>query len=212
MSVLPPNSTALEHAVDTVGASALADVPTPLRQLWNPSSCPVELLPFLAWGVSIDFWNSDWSEAQKREAVAGAIEAQRRKGTRASLRAVLDRFDPLIGLVEWFEDKATMEPHTFRLDLPAPSQTSVSYDEDLIAALLRDITAVKPLRSHLIAVHRVRAQALIGLASAASVAVFTRVDGLADKSAATDPAWATFLQTEHGEPMMDEADKLLESA
>lgn len=212
MTILPPNATTLEHAVDNVGASALAGVPAPLRHLWNPASCPVELLPFLAWGVSIDFWNSDWTETQKREAVAGAIEAQRRKGTKASLRAVLDRFDPLIGLVEWFEDKATMEPHTFRLDLPAPSQSSVSYDEDLIAALLRDITAVKPLRSHLVAVHRVRAQALIGLASAASVAVFTRVDGFADKTTAADPTWSTFLQTEHGEPMMDEADKFLESA
>ena len=212
MTVLPPNSTALEQAVDTVGANALADVPTPLRKLWNPASCPVELLPFLAWGVSIDFWNSDWTEAQKREAVAGAIEAQRRKGTRASLRAVLDRFDPLIGLVEWFEDKATMEPHTFRLDLPAPSQTSVSYDEDLIAALLRDITAVKPLRSHLIAVHRVRAQAMIGLASAVSVALFTRVDGVADKATASDPVWSTSLQTEGGEPMTDEAGTFLESA
>ena len=86
------------------------------------------------------------------------------------------------------------------------------YDEDLIAALLRDITAVKPLRSHLIAVHRVRAQAMIGLASAASVALFTRVDGVADMATASDPVWSTYLQTEGGEPMTDEAGTFLESA
>jgi phage tail P2-like protein len=212
MSILPPNATALERALDGTAAATLDGVPAPLRDLWNPATCPIGLLPFLAWGVSIDFWDTQWTEAEKRDAVAGAIEAQRRKGTRKSLRDVLDRFDPLIGLVEWFEDKATLEPHTFRLELPGPAESEVEYSEALIAALVRDITAAKPLRSHMLAVHRLRAQAHIGLLGAGTVAIFARLNSAADKVTAQEPIWATYLQTEDGEPLQNEAGAFLESA
>lgn len=86
--------------------------------LVGPGDLPVHILPWLAWGLSIDFWNPEWAEAEKRAAIAGAIEAQRRKGNPASLRAVLDRFDPLIAVVERFQDRGTLDPHKFRLELP----------------------------------------------------------------------------------------------
>ena len=212
MTLLPPNASPLERAADDAAAAALAGVPVPLRDLWNPATCPIALLPFLAWGVSIDFWDASWTDQEKRDAVAAAIEAQRRKGTRASLREVLDRFDPLIELVEWFEDRGTLEPHTFRLELPGPAESAVAYDEALIGALLRDIAAVKPLRSHMLAVHRLRAQAQVGLLGAATTATFTRLDSAADKVPAGDPVWSTYLQTEQGEPLTDEAGTFLESA
>ncbi|VVT07398.1 phage tail protein I [Erythrobacter sp. EC-HK427] len=212
MTLLPPNATTYERAIESAAAGELAEVPTPLRDLWNPATCPLGLLPFLAWGVSVDFWDANWTEAEKRAAVASAIADQRCKGTRASLRQVLDRFDPLIGLVEWFEDKANLAAHTFRLELPAPSVSAVTYDEALVEALLRDIAKVKPLRSHMLAVHRLRAQAQIGLIGAATVALHGRVAGIADKTAAADPVWSTYLQTEDGEPLQDESGNFLEAA
>ena len=212
MTLMPPNASQFEQAVDAASGAALSGVPSPLRDLWNPATCPVALLPFLAWGVSIDFWDTNWTEQEKRDAVAGAIDAQRRKGTRASLREVLDRFDPLIGLVEWFEDRSTLEPHTFRLELPGPAESAVDYDEALIAALLRDIAAVKPLRSHMLAVHRLRAQAQVGLLGAASAGNFIRLDAAADKASASDPVWSTYLQTEKGEPLTDESGNFLEAS
>ncbi|MCD9124037.1 phage tail protein I, partial [Cupriavidus sp. UGS-1] len=48
-SLLPPNATPLERNLATVGAEAIAGVPVPLRDLWNPATCPPALLPFLAW-------------------------------------------------------------------------------------------------------------------------------------------------------------------
>ncbi|MCD9122183.1 phage tail protein I, partial [Cupriavidus sp. UGS-1] len=39
----------LERNLATVGAEAIAGVPVPLRDLWNPATCPPALLPFLAW-------------------------------------------------------------------------------------------------------------------------------------------------------------------
>ncbi|MEN1451482.1 phage tail protein I, partial [Pseudomonas aeruginosa] len=57
MPLLPRNATELEQ----LAAQALADiqrVPIPLRTLWNPSTCPVPLLPYLAWAFSVDRWDS----------------------------------------------------------------------------------------------------------------------------------------------------------
>lgn len=212
MSLLPPNSTPLERAFETVQSDALAGVPVPIRDLWNPATCPASLLPFLAWGLSIDFWDSDWTEAEKRTAIAGAIDAQRRKGTPASLRAVLDRFDPMIGLAEWFEDRGTLDPHEFRLELPLAADTAVEYDESLVLALLRDIAAVKPLRSHMLAVHRLAAQADAWLAGAAQLAGLSRIDTFTDLATPTDPAWSTYLQTEDGEPIRSAEGAFLEVA
>ena len=201
--LLPPNSTPAEHALaETV--ARLSDVPVTIRQLWAPATCPAHFLPWLAWGLSIDFWDTAWSEAQKRAAIADAIEQQRRKGTPASLRAVLDRFDPMIAMVEWFEDPDTLEPHTFRLELPLAAQSAVEYDEALVAALLRDIAAVKPLRSHMQVVHGLVAQANAWLLGAGQAAGLVRLDGAADLDAATDPFWASLLQTEDGEPILAE--------
>lgn len=200
MTLLPPNATSLERALDGT-AGQLADVPLPIRDLWNPATCPRELLPFLAFGVSIDFWDTNWTEAEKRTAIAGAIEVQRRKGTPASLREVLDRFDPMIGLVEWFEDKENLDPHTFRLELPLAADSAVQYDQALVEALLRDIAAVKPLRAHMKAVHRLVVQAGTYIAGGGQIAGFVRQDGATDLSVPLDPIWSTFLQTEDGEPL-----------
>jgi len=200
MTLLPPNATTLERALDGAAAQ-LADVPLPIRDLWNPATCPRDLLPFLAFGVSIDFWDTNWTTAEKRSAIAGAIEAQRRKGTPASLREVLDRFDPMIGLVEWFEDRENLEPHTFRLELPLAADSAVQYDQALVEALLRDIAAVKPLRAHMKAVHRLVAQAGTYIAGGGQIAGFVRQDGLTDLATPLDPIWSTYLQTEDGEPL-----------
>lgn len=205
MSLLPPNSSRAELALDSAVAR-LSDVPVPIAHLWDPATCPANLLPWLAWGVSIDFWDANWPEAEKRAAIAGAIEAQRRKGTRASLRDVLDRFDPLIQIVEWFDDRVNLDPHTFRLELPLAIETEVEYDTALVSALMRDIAAVKPLRAHMFAVHILQAQAQAGLLSGGASVGFTRFDSPADTEAALDPFWDTLLQTEQGEPIVREPD------
>ena len=209
--LLPPASTPLERAL-TDTACALADVPVPIRSLWDPATCPAELLPWLGWGVSIDFWDPAWSEAEKRLAIAGAIQAQRRKGTRASLRDVLDRFDPLIGLTEWFEDRDVLVPHTFRLELPLPAESAIVLDNALVEALLRDIAAVKPLRAHFTVVHRLVAQARAYILGAARSAGFTRLNGETDLDTPKDPAWAAWLQTQQGEPLRGGDGAFLEAA
>lgn len=205
-SLLPPTATAAERALDLAIAARFA-IPVDIAQLWNPQTCPVALLPWLAWGLSIDLWDADWSEEVKRAAIADAIPFQMRKGTPASLRTVLDRFDPLIQIVEWFEANPRAEPHTFRLDLPLPSETEVAYSETMVAALLRDIAAVKPVRSHMSAVFTLRARTEAALVAAGQSTSFTRFEGTAARPAGD---WANYLQTEQGEPILSEAGSYLE--
>ena len=207
-SLLPPATTPLLRAAEQATAR-IGDIGLPLGDLWNPASCPAEFLPWLAWGLSIDFWDADWTVPEKRTAIASTLTDQMRKGTRQSLRAVLDRFDPLIGLVEWFEANPRLDPYTIRLELPLPDDSAVIYDNALITALLRDIAQVKPVRVHMTAVHRLRAAAGLWLEGAAWLGIYIRLDGEADETA--EPVWATYLQTEDGEPVTDPDGTFLET-
>lgn len=208
--LLPPNATALEKALSLTGGARLATVPVAVDQLWNPATCPTELLPWLAWGLSIDVWDSDWDEATKRAAIADAIEFQRRKGTPASLRTVLGRIDPAIRVVEWFDDRDVMPPYHFRLELPLAADSDVTYDETTVARILAYIGQVKPVRAQMSAVHRLVGQASAWLLTVGRVVGLDRIDVESDTASALDPVWDSYLQTETGEPILDEAGAFLE--
>lgn len=211
-TILPPNATRMERALDLVDAARFDPLPIPVADLWNPETCPAQLLPWLAWGVSIDLWETSWTDQVKRDAIAGAIPEQRRKGTKLSVRKALDRIDPLIGLTEWFEDPVNLQPFTFRLDLPDRNTSAIDYDAATIERLLRDIAAVKPLRAHMVASYRIYAQAQLGIVSAIIFGGFARIEAAADDAAAQDPVWSTYLQTENGEPLQTEDGTFLEAA
>ena len=49
-SLLPPNASALERKLEQA-TLRLGTLPVPLRELWNPDTCPAHLLPWLAWTV-----------------------------------------------------------------------------------------------------------------------------------------------------------------
>lgn len=209
-TILPPNALPIERALDAAEALRLDALPVPVRDVWNPAVCPAPLLPWLAWGVSIDLWDTNWTEAIKRDAIASAIDEQRRKGTKAAVRKALDRIDPLIGLTEWFEDPENLQPLTFRLDLPDRNTSAVDYDAATISQLLRDIGAVKPLRAHVVASYRIYAQAQLGIVSSVLFGGLARVEASADLAAAQDATWLDYLQTEDGEPLQTEDGEFLE--
>ena len=83
--LLPPNATPFEVAVAQT-YRRLSDVPTPIRLVWQPWQCPVDLLPWLAWTLSVDVWDDGWSEERKRHVIASAFELHRLKGTAAGLK------------------------------------------------------------------------------------------------------------------------------
>lgn len=87
-SILPPNATRLERALERAGAIALGfDVP--IADLWSPDRCPKPLLPWLAWALSVDVWDPSWPEEERRDVIRNSVEVHRRKGTVGSVRRQL---------------------------------------------------------------------------------------------------------------------------
>lgn len=143
--LVPPNATFLERVMDDL-ASRISDVPADvISTIWNPETCPPDALPFLAWALSVDFWNPEWTEQTKREVVASSYQVHATKGTVGALKRALGPLGMRIALREWWEHDG--EPHTFGLTatvLPgAPATEGVQRD------LVRIIDATKPARSHL---------------------------------------------------------------
>ena len=87
--LLPPNQTLLEDLLERVGERNTS-VYFNMADLWNPATCPVELLAWVAWGFSADYWNPLASEASKRLTVATAFEVHRQKGTVGAVRLALE--------------------------------------------------------------------------------------------------------------------------
>ena len=211
-SLLPPNATRFERALEA-GAARIVDVEAP-ADIDDPLQCPVELLPWLAWGLSVDIWDADWSEADKRAAVAGSIALHRRKGTPLSVKTVLGRFDQLAQLTEWHEARPRRMPHTFDIVMPmvladgtAPGgrRATAAFAE----AIIREVSRVKPLREHLTMVQSIAAGGFVGIQTVARLFIEARQDLVLTPD--TSAIWATYLQTEDGEPLQDTDSAFLET-
>lgn len=143
-SLLPPGSSALERRL-AEACGDISTVPVPLRELWNPDTCPEYLLPWLAWSFSVDRWDEAWPETVKRQVVRDAYFIHRQKGTIAAVRRVVEPFGFLIRVIEWWQSGET--PGTFRLDIGVQDQgiTEETYQE-----LERLIAGAKPVSRHLV--------------------------------------------------------------
>lgn len=86
-SLLPANATDLERGIEAATAR-VSDVPVPLRDTWNPDTCPPALLPWLSWAFSVDQWDANWTDDVKRAVIRSSAEVHRRKGTVGAVRAV----------------------------------------------------------------------------------------------------------------------------
>ncbi|MHA6717900.1 phage tail protein I [Sphingomonas sp. RS6] len=178
MSLLPPNATALERAIEATTAR-LGDLPVPLRALVDPETCPLALLPYLAWAVSIDAWSSDWPEEVKRARVRRAIDIQRHKGTASSVRAVVESFGGSVALREWWQLDPPGPPHTFTMSVELGGRGDAPVTAAFADAVINEVRRTKPVRSHFTFTQGLRANAASGLIAAARPVIFTRLQCVA---------------------------------
>lgn len=81
VSLLPANSGPFERAFSRAAAS-LPRLPVGLvESLWDPWTCPADLLPLLAWAWSVDYWRDWWPEHRKRQVIAESPYYHDMKGT-----------------------------------------------------------------------------------------------------------------------------------
>ncbi|NRJ94560.1 phage tail protein I [Salmonella enterica subsp. enterica serovar Typhi] len=143
-SLLPPGSTPLERRLAQT-CSGISDLQVPLRDLWNPATCPVSFLPYLAWAFSVDRWDEGWTESVKRQVVKDAFYIHQHKGTTSAVRRVVEPFGFLIHIIEWWQTGEA--PGTFRLDIGVQDQ---GITEDTYLELERLISDAKPCSRHMI--------------------------------------------------------------
>ncbi len=115
-SLLPGNLSDLERELD-IAIARMSEIDIPLNKLWDPVNCPIEVLPWLAWALSVDDWVSDWSESVKRQVVANSLDLHRIKGTRPAIEHGLNSLSLDTDIQEWFETAPQGVPGTFNVDV-----------------------------------------------------------------------------------------------
>ncbi|MDO8908908.1 MAG: phage tail protein I [Pseudohongiella sp.] len=155
--LLPPSARPLERAI-----SETIDRPVPVivSEVWDPDTCPVALLPWLAWAFSVDVWNSSWTEQQKRNVIKASVSVHGRKGTIGALKSALTGIGFESSVTEWHQQMPAGEPYTFEVLLTL-EQSGIPDNSDykIIEQL---IGAAKNLRSHLTGIDiRARSRGLV---------------------------------------------------
>ena len=147
-SLLPPNATQLERALEAATLRIDA-IPAPLRTLWNPDTIPAPLLPWLAWGLSVDTWDAAWTDAQKRAVVKSSINVHQHKGTVGAMLTALAALDYNAQLVEWHQTTPPGAPYTFAIRVTLDARGII---DGIWGEVERTALAAKNARSHLVAI------------------------------------------------------------
>ncbi|NOU49524.1 phage tail protein I [Pseudoalteromonas sp. JBTF-M23] len=148
--LLPVSSSLLEHGLS--GAAArIEKLPVPLQHLWNPWQCPAHFLPWLAHGLSVDTWDSNWPEHIQRQVIADSVPSHRIKGTFGALKQSLSALDAELELQEWWQTGGA--PHTATIVALATHNLDENGDTfitpKLQAQLWRAVAANKPARTQI---------------------------------------------------------------
>ncbi len=158
-SLLPPNATTEEVAIEQATAR-LGDIPVDIGRMWNPDTCPIELLPWLAWALSVDEWENRWSEHTQREVIKQSANLHRHKGTVGAVKNALSSIGVSVDFLEWFDDVHDVAlapihstvPHTFVFIAWANENPYISNEvflnPELYETIHRAVEHTKPVRSH----------------------------------------------------------------
>ncbi|WP_447333223.1 phage tail protein I [Klebsiella pneumoniae] len=142
-TLLPPSASAWMRSAEAATAK-LSGITVAIRTLWTPTACPVDLLPYLAWALSVDRWDKSWPAERKVAAIQRSYWLHRRKGTRAAVRRVIEDMGFSATFAEWFD--VGDEPGTFRLEVDV---NEVGLTPKTLDELNRLIGDAKPVSRHL---------------------------------------------------------------
>lgn len=143
--LLPYNATDAERALADTTAR-ISDVPVVVREVWNPDTCPSNVLPWLAWAFSVDDWDSNWTDDQKRNVIKQSVYSQRIKGTIGAVTRQLFALGYDIQIVEWWQQEPEGQPYTFDVYITSSQYPMSQRDYNKV---LDVIDTNKNLRSHM---------------------------------------------------------------
>lgn len=131
MSLLPPNSTPIERALEK--SIKLEELPVPIDTIRDPWKCPFQFLELSAWENRVGFWNDNWPEMTKRKVIASNWEVKKYSGTTHALEVALDALDFGTQVTEWFDYGG--EAGYFNLDVELFDRGITAEDQTDIMAI-----------------------------------------------------------------------------
>lgn len=148
-SLLPRNATSQELALEG-SIARIGNIDVPIADLLNSHQCPEPLLPWLAWHLSVDNWNEDWTEKIKRNVISESIAVHKTKGTRYAIERALSALAVRIDLLEWWQNGG--QPYTFELTARASeafinSDSSSLIDANFYSTVQQIVNNTKPARA-----------------------------------------------------------------
>jgi len=179
-SLLPSNSTDFERALESTVSRS---VPNRLAALWNPDTCPVELLDYLAWGVAIERWDNQWPVAQKRAVIKQSIFVHQHKGTASAINAILQGLGVNADIKEGWETGGAAYTFSFTAWANAnlhPNEPSI-LNQKLYDNILQAVDSAKPARAHYSFTVGAQFNNTLALTSTASIAQSNRQTAVAKR-------------------------------
>ena len=73
-----------------LATARMGEFDIPLRRLWDPALCPVELLGVLAWALAVEEWDNAWPESVKRNSILASVNLHFKKGTVWAVKHALE--------------------------------------------------------------------------------------------------------------------------
>ncbi|MGP2733834.1 phage tail protein I [Serratia bockelmannii] len=145
-SLLPPSAFHEERSQEQATREQILSLDADMvRNVKNPDTCPIHLLPWLAWEFAVDYWEPAWSEGKKRQVIKDAAYVHQHRGTAGAVRRSLSSVGFPTTIVEWWEENPRRIPYTFRVEVYAmPPIPNDLYDE-----ITRLVEGSKNLRSAL---------------------------------------------------------------
>lgn len=143
--LLPNNATPFERNLSLM-SDRLFDVPVIVKQVWSSEKAPEDVLPWLAWALSVDDWDSSWTEEQKRNVIRNAPATQKIKGTLGAIQLQLASVGIDVQIQEWFNQIPQGDPYTYILHV---NVDQYPLNQATLQKIIQLIETTKNLRSHM---------------------------------------------------------------
>ena len=143
-SLLPINLTELLKDLEETGCK-ITELEAKNKHVFNANLAPENILPWIAWGFSVDDWSDAWEVDIKRNIIKSSVTLHRQKGTIGALKKALSAFNFVdIQIEEWFEYGG--DPYFFKVYFDIPY---AGFDINILSEIAKVIQSTKNARSHL---------------------------------------------------------------
>lgn len=141
-SLLPPNTSELERAVE----QSMNIYMLPVVVANNPLTALCSFLPFLAQSFSVDVWDEQFSEQEKRDAIINSIEIHKYKGTVFAVKKALSTIFGQSDILEFTGDRV------FEFDAVLQLKTDINsiYGKEKYELARKLVNSAKNARSRFI--------------------------------------------------------------